>query len=53
MIASCTLGKVRDSLRRHILERDGAPDPGQAPAAGVSGSSAGAPADDFDGIDLF
>ncbi len=53
MIASCTLGKVRDGLRRHILERDGAPDPGQAPAAGVSGSSAGAPADDFDGIDLF
>ena len=55
MIASCTLGKVRDRLRRQILRQetgvDSGQDSGHAPAAAPSTR---APAgEEFDGIDLF
>ncbi len=42
MVAACTLGEVRDRLRRHVLTGEPAP----APAAKASD-------DPFDGIDLF
>ncbi|WP_281287363.1 methyl-accepting chemotaxis protein [Methylobacterium terricola] len=52
MIASCTLGKVRDRLRRQILGQE--PPAVQAPDGEAAPASAGADGvDEFDGIDLF
>ncbi|MGX7708773.1 methyl-accepting chemotaxis protein [Methylobacterium sp. Gmos1] len=46
MIAACTLGEVRERLRRQVLGQDGL---GQE----APGSTGGAAADELDGIDLF
>ncbi|MFH6787371.1 MULTISPECIES: methyl-accepting chemotaxis protein [Methylobacterium] len=48
MIASCTLGKVRDRLRRQILGQEPEQEPPERPPV-----PAPAGADEFDGIDLF
>ncbi|MCF4127265.1 methyl-accepting chemotaxis protein [Methylobacterium sp. SyP6R] len=54
MIASCTLGQVRDRLRRQILDQETGRETGHAPVVEAAAPSAGATAvDEFDGIDLF
>jgi methyl-accepting chemotaxis protein len=52
MIAACTLGEVRDRLRRQVLPRQVLPvhAPGGNAAAGATGGGA---VDEFDGVDLF
>lgn len=54
MIASCTLGQVRERLRRRILQQETGRESSPAPIVPAAAISVEAPTvDEFDGIDLF